>query len=123
MKTFLKGLGDFANSFRSLFAFYILMYSTPLIIPFSLAVAVKDNIFIDKKDINFGVLIIILCCGFVITLWSLFFLLYLTKERTKNPHLYGKGFVKGFDEATETIDSSKSEKLEQEKVNQEGGVV
>lgn len=120
MKPFLKGIGDFANSFRSLFAFYILMYLAPLIIPFGLVTTVWGNIFIDKKEVNFVILKIISSCSAIVIAWTLFFLIYLTRERTKNPKLYGKGFIEGFDEATETIDSSESKDLVQENTNRGG---
>ena len=102
MSQFLKDLRNFANSIRTFFTLYVLMYLVPQLIPFSLFYVFQSHFFLNEKDINYPVLIIISVYAIFIISWNLFFLLYFTKERTQYPHLYGRYFVTGFDIITDT---------------------
>jgi hypothetical protein len=48
------------------------------------------------NKVNAGAAIIIGICGLFVLGWAIFFLLYFTKQRTKNPQLYRKGFLSDF---------------------------
>lgn len=50
----------------------------------------------STNQINFEAAIILAICAFCIIIWTIFYLLYFTKQRTKNPQLYDKGFVSDF---------------------------
>ena len=102
MEKLLKNIKSFANSIKTLYALYVLMYIVPQLLPFSLSYAFWNNLIVNEKNINYPVLISVSICGMIIIGWNLFFLLYLTKERTQHPQLYGRHFFTGFDMTTDT---------------------
>ena len=83
---------------KSIFAFYILMYVVPVISLLSIILNVKDEIVIpDTSEINIAVLLLVVFLLLLILAWTTFFLIYFTRERTRNPRLYNKGFISGFE--------------------------
>jgi len=81
---------------RSLFGLYILMYLLPIILPFYIAVTSLSKLILSDGSINSQLLTIVSVCSVTVLLWTIFFLIYFTKIRTKNPNLYGKTFVSEF---------------------------
>jgi hypothetical protein len=77
---------------KSVFSLYLLMYLFPLSIPVIIAMSMYDLMIIENK-INTPVAIIVGICGFLSFFWTLFFLLYFTKQRNSKPELYEKGFM------------------------------
>lgn len=83
---------------RSMFAFYILMYIMPVVVFLAIILVVKDEIVIpDSSEINIAILLLVITLSLLILAWTTFFLIYFTRERTRNPRLYNKGFVSGFE--------------------------
>lgn len=82
---------------KTIFAFYVVLYLFPLAFFLLVGYEANKKLFIDKTDeVNGAVAMILAICGIVIVSWTTFFLIYFTKERTKNPHLYNKGFLSNF---------------------------
>jgi hypothetical protein len=104
----LRALRDFVASIRSLFALYVLIYSVPQLTPFYLFYMMSKRLFIHTGAINYPAFIIAVICGAVIIAWNLFFLLFFTKERTKNPHLYGRNFMCSPEMITDTGSEAKT---------------
>lgn len=103
----LRSITDSLKPIKSLFGFYMLMFLIPLIIPFYFARRALIYIFVNN-DFNLPIMVGLVTCVVIIILWTLFFLFYFTKERTRNPRLYGKGFVAGFSRQGETATSAES---------------
>ena len=82
---------------KNIFGLYVLIYVLPLSIPVLIALEAHPRLFDELTNkVNTGAAIVIgSCCLFVVA-WSIFFLIYFTKQRTKNPQLYRKGFVTDF---------------------------
>ena len=64
---------------------------------------------------NIGVALTLLTCTVLIIIWALFFYVTFTKEKTKNPHLYGNGFMLGITSSLKTTDRAHT------KINQDTG--
>jgi len=82
---------------KTIFAFYVLLYLFPLAFFLLIGYETSEKLFIDNTDeVNVEAAIILAICGICIVSWTAFFLIYFTKERTKNPHLYKKGFISDY---------------------------
>jgi len=82
---------------RSIFGFYVLIFVFPLSIPVFIAYEAHSRLFDDMTSkVNSGAAMVIASCIVVVIGWTTFFLIYFTKQRTKNPHLYRQGFLRDF---------------------------
>lgn len=82
---------------KTIFAFYVVLYLFPLAFFFLIGYEIKEKLFIDNTDeVNVAAAIILAICSICIVSWTAFFLIYFTKERTKNPNLYNKGFLSDY---------------------------
>ena len=82
---------------RSIFGFYVLIFLFPLSIPLAVVANTYSRLFNDATNqVNVGAAVIIGICGALVFGWAIFFLLYFTMQRTRNPHLYRKGFLTDF---------------------------
>lgn len=106
---FLNNLTGLTRPIKSLFGLYMLMYLLPLGIPFYIVSMVWKGLIKDDSSVNCGIAITIILCALVVLLWTIYFVFYFTKIRERNPHLYGKGFISGITESTETANSSTGE--------------
>jgi len=79
---------------KTIFGFYVALYVIPLAFIVMVGYDAKKNLFIrETNQINLPVAIMLAICALSILLWTGFFLIYFTRQRTKNPHLYDKGFL------------------------------
>ena len=82
---------------KSIFAFYVILYLLPTAFFLYIAFCVKGKLFNgNTSEINIVVAIILAICGIFVLGWTLFYLLFFTNQRTKNPHLYKKGFMSDY---------------------------
>ena len=82
------------NPIKSIFGLYVLMFMLPLVIPLIIAYEAHSRLFdgvTNKVNAGAGIALCV-CCLFVLG-WAIFFLIYFTKQRTKNPQLYRQGFL------------------------------
>lgn len=80
------------NPAKSVFSLYLLMYVLPMFIPVMGAMAVHKHL-ISNDQLNVGVALFLGVCGIAGIAWTVWFLLYFTKQRNANPELYEKGFL------------------------------
>lgn len=78
---------------KSVFGLYLLMYSLPILIPLYVAFSTRSALIPKSGEMNIPAVLILGSCAIVVIVWTIFFLLYFTKQRTKNPELYEKGFL------------------------------
>jgi len=79
---------------KTIFSFYVALYIIPLSFIAMIGYDANKNLFFkDTNQINLHVAIILAICALSILIWTAFFLIYFTRQRTKNPHLYNKGFL------------------------------
>lgn len=82
---------------KTIFGFYVALYLFPLAFFLLVGYETMKKLFIEKThEVNVGAAIILVICAICIVSWTVFFLMYFTKERTKNPRLYNKGFLTDF---------------------------
>jgi len=77
---------------KSVFSLYLLMYVCPLSFPAITAMSVYESMIVENK-LNTPVAVIVAICGLIAFLWTIFFLLFFTKQRNTKPELYEKGFM------------------------------
>lgn len=87
---------NFIKPIKTIFGFYIVIYLLPLGFIISIGIEAKKHLFIDGSHLNIPAAIIIGICIVCAILWSIFYLLYFTSQRTKNPKLYNRGFLSEF---------------------------
>jgi hypothetical protein len=89
-----SGVVNTVKPVRSILGFYVLMFVFPLSIPLFIAYETHSRLFDDATDkVNSGVALVIGICALMVIGWAIFFLVYFTKQRTKNPKLYQPGFL------------------------------
>lgn len=82
---------------KTIFGFYVALYFFPLAFFMMIGYEAKNRLFTaSNAHMNIPVAILLAICAICVVLWSAFFLIYFTKQRTKNPHLYNKGFLSEF---------------------------
>ena len=82
---------------KTIFSFYVVLYFFPAALFSSIGYQALQNLFIaETQKVNFDAACILAITIILILAWTLFFILYFTNQRTKNPHLYQKGFMKDF---------------------------
>ena len=69
------------------------MYSLPILIPLYIAFSIRNALISQSGEMSIPVSLVLGGCAIVVIVWTLFFLIYFTKQRTKNPELYEKGFL------------------------------
>lgn len=77
---------------KNIFGLYLLMYIFPLSIPVLTAMSIYEKMF-ENGELNVSVAIIVGICVLLAFFWTIFFLIYFTNQRNKNPELYQKGFM------------------------------
>jgi len=93
IEEFLNMFLSLLKPIKSVFGLYLLMYALPILIPLYIAFSIKDVLILKNGEISLPVALMLGGCVIVILLWTGFFLLYFTKQRTNNPELYEKGFL------------------------------
>jgi len=78
---------------KTIFGFYVALYLFPLGFFLIIVYEAKDHLFVNDNQINTAVAALLGICAMCVVIWSVFFLIYFTRQRTKNPHLYNKGFL------------------------------
>lgn len=92
----IKGWVAFLKPVKTIFGFYIILYLIPTSLLSYFALNCWKKLFLENGNINYGACIIFIALILSIIIWTIFYLIYFTHHRTKNPRLYGKGFVNGF---------------------------
>ena len=92
MDKFINSFSSLFKPVRSVFSFYLLMYLIPLVIPLYIAFTLKDVLILEGK-LNTSIAILLSICCFTAVGWTIFYLIFFTKQRTSNPELYEKGFL------------------------------
>ncbi|MEJ1298505.1 MAG: hypothetical protein RPU63_13640 [Candidatus Sedimenticola sp. (ex Thyasira tokunagai)] len=77
---------------KTVFSLYLLMYVLPVSVPVIVALQFYEAMVVGSQ-LNIAASIIVLTCGAVAFIWTIFFLIYFTNQRNKNPELYQKGFM------------------------------
>lgn len=90
-------LTNLIKSIKTLFSLYVIIYLVPTFTVVYLLDYLKDKLFTSvAHDINCPIYYLFISLIIKLFLWSIFYLIYFTSQRTKNPHLYEKGFLKDF---------------------------
>jgi hypothetical protein len=72
---------------KSVFGLYLLMYALPILIPLYMAFSIKDALVSNNGEMSLPVALVQGACAIAVFLWTIFFLLFFTKQRTNNPEL------------------------------------
>ncbi len=93
MENFINFISSLFKPIKSVFGLYLLMYLIPLSLPLYIAVELQDALVSKEGDVIFAVAGILGLCYLAALGWTIFFLIYFTRQRTSNPELYEKGFL------------------------------
>lgn len=96
MDKFFSAFSVILKPIKSVFGLYLLMYSLPILIPLYIAFSIRNVLISQSGEMSIPVSMVLVGCAIVVITWTIFFLIYFTKQRTKNPELYEKGFLSEF---------------------------
>lgn len=92
------GILNSIKPIKTIFSFYIVLYVLPSSFVALIGYKANKNLFMENAcQLNLPAAIILAICALFVFGWTMFFLIYFTRQRTKNPHLYNKGFVDNLD--------------------------
>ena len=93
---FLSTIVNSIKPIKTIFSFYVALYLFPICFFLIIGYEAKEHLFVNDTEINIAVATLLGICATCVVIWSVFFLIYFTRQRTKNPQLYNRGFLSEF---------------------------